>query len=57
MGSNPIPATNMEEKMQVLYADNVLQLPKVVNEKGIKKEQIVSIVTIGGLVAVVYYGK
>lgn len=55
-GSSPSLATNMEEKMKILYFDSTLTMQRVVNEKGIKKEQIVSILQLPvNQIALVYY--
>lgn len=55
-GALPVPATNMEEKMKILYFDSTLTMQRVVNEKGIKKEQIVSILQLPvNQIALVYY--
>nr|DAG88446.1 MAG TPA: hypothetical protein [Crassvirales sp.]DAX30321.1 MAG TPA: hypothetical protein [Crassvirales sp.] len=46
----------MEEKMKILYFDSTLTMQRVVNEKGIKKEQIVSILQLPvNQIALVYY--
>lgn len=54
-GSNPSLATNMEEKMKVLYFESTLAMQQGVNLRKIKKEQIVSILQLGNQIAVVYY--